>query len=110
MGQEKVNIGKMVNKMQLLKPEVVKSATGEAIVEYKPDALFLSEMIESKDNSERIDDAFSGRNYLKFNAPYYAVTTDWKVEYNSVQYDIDKITLIGRGLYAMYECSKMNLE
>lgn len=110
MEGEKVNIGKMVNKMQLLKPDVIKSDTGEAIVEYKPYALFLSEILESKDNSERIDDALSGRSYLKFNAPNYTVTTDWKVEYNGVQYDIDKITLIGRGLYVVYECSKMNLE
>jgi hypothetical protein len=110
MGQEKVNIGKMVSKMQLLKPEIIKSTTGEAIVEYKPDALFLSEILESRDNSERIDDALSGRLYLKFNTFYHDITTDWKVEYNGIRYDVDKITLIGRGLYAMYECSKMNLE
>lgn len=110
MEREKVNIGKMVNMMQLLKPNIVKSATGETLVEYKPESIFLSEILECRNNSERIDDVLSGRNFIKFNAPYFDITTDWKVKYNDIQYDIDKINLIGRGLFATYECSKANME
>ena len=110
MGEMKINIGKMVDKMQLFKPESVKSATGEEIVNYVPSGFFLSEILELNNISERIDDALSGRIYLKFNARSFDITTDWKVEYNGIRYDIDKVNRFDRGLNAMYECSKMNME
>lgn len=110
MEEMKVNIGRMVNKMQLFKPECVKSGTGESIVKYVPSHVFLSEIIELKNSSDRIDDVLSGKYYLKFNANLFDITTDWRVEHNGLQYDIDKITILNRGLYAAYECSKSNLE
>lgn len=110
MGEVKVNIGKMVNKMQLFKPESIKTTTGEDIVDYKPSTVFLAEVTELGGNSERLDDALSGKVYLKFNAIFFDVTTDWRVEFNEKIYDIDRMVLTGRGLYAVYECSKNNLE
>lgn len=110
MGEVKVNIGKMVSKMQFFEPDSNKSTTGEDIVDYKFSTVFLAEVIELGGNSERLDDALSGKVYLKFNAIFFDVTTDWKVNFNGKMYDLDRITLTGRSLYAVYECSKNNLE
>lgn len=110
MGEVKANIGKMVHKMQFFEPESTKSSTGEVIVEYKPSTVFLSDVLDCSNNSERLDNSLSGKHYLKFAARYYCITTDWKVEYNGVRYDISNINLLERGLCAVYECSKIKLE
>lgn len=110
MGEVKLNIGKMVSKMQLFKPESTESATGEDIVNYIPSTVFLSEIVEFGGNSERLDDALSGKVWLKFNSSNFDITTEWKVEYDGRMFDVVKISQFGRGLYAVYECSKSNLE
>ncbi|RHJ76225.1 hypothetical protein [Parabacteroides sp. AM08-6] len=109
MGEVKVNIGKMHYKMQLFKPHKNKCPSGEVVQEYNPDAVFLAEIVSCVNSGERIDESVPGRHYLNFNASFFDITTEWKVEYNSIRYDINKIEPVGVGLYAYYECSSVKL-
>lgn len=109
MGEVKLNIGKMVSKMQLFKPYKNKCPSGEVVQEYSPDKIFLAEIVSDVNSGERIDESVPGKFYLKFNASYFDVTTEWKIEYKSIKYNIDKIEPVGFGLYAYYECSSIKL-
>lgn len=74
-----------------------------------PDTTALCDVSDDAVNSERIDNALCGKSYLKFTTWKSVVTIEWRVFFNGDLYDVDKITLLNRGLYAVYECSKYNL-
>lgn len=111
MGESKINIGKFVDCLQFMQPIRNKSTTGEITTELIPGNKILCELSDDTENSERVDDALSGKLSLKFTSwKYEGVSTEWKVNYKGVIYDIDKITNVQRGLYAIYECSKEKVE
>lgn len=105
MGQSenKVNMGKFVNPMQLFEPFYSKTDTGETKKDWKAGCKFLSDIVDESSNSERVDEMETGRDGLTFTAWRYDITTDWKVMYNGILYNVDRITRIGN-LYAKYEC------
>ncbi|WP_303141204.1 hypothetical protein [uncultured Parabacteroides sp.] len=109
MGQDKVNIGKMVERMQLHEPHKTKSLTGEVAKEYVPNQEFVAEIVGESNSGLLTDSSLPGKYYLKFNAPFFSITTEWKIEYKSVLYNIEKISPIGRGEFAEYECTSIKL-
>lgn len=109
MEKEKLNIGKMVSQMQLFEPFKTKSSSGEVLKEYIPDKVFVAEIINDSNSGLLTDNSFPGKYNLKFNAPFFNITTEWKIEYRAVRYDIEKISPIGRGDFATYECASIKL-
>ena len=109
MGEVKVNIGKMVRRMQLYEPHKTKSPSGEVVKEYVPNKVFVAEIVDESNSGILTDNSLPGKYSLKFNASFFNITTEWKVECNSVMYDIEKISPIGCGVFAEYECSSIKL-
>lgn len=109
MEEMKVNIGRMVERMQLYQPHETKTSSGEVVKEYILYMEFVAEVITDSNSGLLTDNSLPGKYSLKFNAPVFNISTEWKIEYRSVRYDIEKISKIGRGVFAEYECSSIKL-
>ena len=110
MGQNriKVNPGDFVESMKWLKLEKTQSSSGAFVEEWVESNTFLSYIKQDDEINDKEDYERVRQRKLVFVTYRSSVNTDDRVGYNGLQYRINSIQSIERGLYAEYSCTSNN--
>lgn len=103
MGQDKkINIGRLINSMQWLEPVFNRSPTGFVNKSWKPSGMFFSDIVSDEMIKEETEHEQVKQQKIMFVAWRYDITTDWKIKYNGMEYEMKNIRVLEHGLYAEY--------
>lgn len=106
MGQDKkINPGDFVNKMYWMIKNEIQSASGAVKIDWIEGGVFLSSIIKHETERDKEDRSKLLISTLVFITWNQNINPDLRVSYNSVQYTVDSISLLQKGVFAEYTCT-----